>query len=106
RLSRPSRYLFPLSSPIVLYLFFFFSSRRRHTRSKRDWSSDVCSSDLSAFLMSRRWEWQAQLPQRSGPVVVRLRQQAGGFEPRLCGGLLTHRVSFRRWHGAATSGRV
>src|SRR5699024_11971947 len=27
-------------------LIFFFSSRRRHTRSKRDWSSDVCSSDL------------------------------------------------------------
>src|SRR5207249_9054058 len=27
-------------------LLFFFSSRRRHTRSKRDWSSDVCSSDL------------------------------------------------------------
>src|SRR5438067_5094125 len=27
-------------------MFFFFSSRRRHTRSKRDWSSDVCSSDL------------------------------------------------------------
>src|SRR5699024_12110048 len=26
--------------------YFFFSSRRRHTRSKRDWSSDVCSSDL------------------------------------------------------------
>src|SRR5699024_10659957 len=26
---------------------FFFSSRRRHTRSKRDWSSDVCSSDLT-----------------------------------------------------------
>src|SRR5437868_8495523 len=29
-----------------LCFFFFFSSRRRHTRSKRDWSSDVCSSDL------------------------------------------------------------
>src|SRR5207249_9408005 len=29
-----------------LLLVFFFSSRRRHTRSKRDWSSDVCSSDL------------------------------------------------------------
>src|SRR5207249_2078842 len=28
------------------FFFFFFSSRRRHTRSKRDWSSDVCSSDL------------------------------------------------------------
>src|SRR2546429_3083811 len=27
---------------------FFFSSRRRHTRCSRDWSSDVCSSDLNA----------------------------------------------------------
>src|SRR5690625_6040852 len=33
----------------LYYLFacFFFSSRRRHTRWPRDWSSDVCSSDLS-----------------------------------------------------------
>src|SRR5690606_39507059 len=30
----------------LLVLFFFFSSRRRHTRFSRDWSSDVCSSDL------------------------------------------------------------
>src|SRR5699024_12612105 len=30
----------------VVVCCFFFSSRRRHTRSKRDWSSDVCSSDL------------------------------------------------------------
>src|SRR2546427_4085150 len=29
-----------------LWLFFFFSSRRRHTRFDCDWSSDVCSSDL------------------------------------------------------------
>src|SRR5260221_4130090 len=29
------------------HLFFFFSSRRRHTRSLCDWSSDVCSSDLA-----------------------------------------------------------
>src|SRR5687768_17662749 len=28
------------------YVVFFFSSRRRHTRCSRDWSSDVCSSDL------------------------------------------------------------
>src|SRR5699024_11884457 len=28
-------------------LLLFFASRRRHTRSKRDWSSDVCSSDLN-----------------------------------------------------------
>src|SRR5256884_1427684 len=32
----------------TLYIFFFFSSRRRHTRCSRDWSSDVCSSDLCA----------------------------------------------------------
>src|SRR5438874_13688203 len=31
-------------------MFFFFSSRRRHTRSLRDWSSDVCSSDLWGLL--------------------------------------------------------
>src|SRR5699024_11361031 len=37
-----------LDAPRGLPLFFFFSSRRRHTRSKRDWSSDVCSSDLTA----------------------------------------------------------
>src|SRR2546422_5158044 len=30
----------------MLCCFFFFSSRRRHTRCSRDWSSDVCSSDL------------------------------------------------------------
>src|SRR5690606_38257767 len=31
----------------LLFELFFFSSRRRHTRFSRDWSSDVCSSDLS-----------------------------------------------------------
>src|SRR5690349_3640259 len=36
-----------------LFFFFFFSSRRRHTRSLRDWSSDVCSSDL--FSETREW---------------------------------------------------
>src|SRR5699024_11858763 len=36
-----------MRNTMVFMLFlFFFSSRRRHTRSKRDWSSDVCSSDL------------------------------------------------------------
>src|SRR5437868_550205 len=33
---------------------FFFSSRRRHTRSKRDWSSDVCSSDLEEAIRTKR----------------------------------------------------
>src|SRR5207302_5910857 len=40
---------------ICLYccIFFFFSSRRRHTRFSRDWSSDVCSSDLLQQLIMR-----------------------------------------------------
>src|SRR2546422_3765390 len=37
----------------MLYFFFFFSSRRRHTRCSRDWSSDVCSSDL--FEIAGKW---------------------------------------------------
>src|SRR5690606_15932465 len=39
----------------VLTVMFFFSSRRRHTRFSRDWSSDVCSSDLGSTTM--RWCW-------------------------------------------------
>src|SRR5690625_7666037 len=41
-----------ISSPIPV-VFFFFSSRRRHTRWPRDWSSDVCSSDLGRSLLAR-----------------------------------------------------
>src|SRR2546422_9719108 len=39
--------------------FFFFSSRRRHTRCSRDWSSDVCSSDL-AEQGGARWSSEAR----------------------------------------------
>src|SRR5438105_10593067 len=39
-------------SVLTSYFFFFFSSRRRHTRSTRDWSSDVCSSDLDDLLFN------------------------------------------------------
>src|SRR5437868_10472721 len=43
---------------MIFMLDFFFSSRRRHTRSKRDWSSDVCSSDLSAFPTVFSWDYR------------------------------------------------
>src|SRR5690606_31090377 len=36
----------------VMFCCFFFSSRRRHTRFSRDWSSDVCSSDLLDALVA------------------------------------------------------
>src|SRR6266496_422767 len=42
------------SAIVVDSFFFFFSSRRRHTRSLRDWSSDVCSSDL---FVRRTFAW-------------------------------------------------
>src|SRR5690606_40849608 len=54
----------------VAAVFFFFSSRRRHTRFSRDWSSDVCSSDLRSFI---------QRPQ-AGPaieIVVGVRDDSG-----------------------------
>src|SRR5437868_7234563 len=44
---------------VVSCMFFFFSSRRRHTRSKRDWSSDVCSSDLLTTFAGDETMWAA-----------------------------------------------
>src|SRR5215204_6815375 len=51
-------------------MFFFFSSRRRHTRSLCDWSSDVCSSDLAA----RRRQARGGPP---APDAVRRPHEAG-----------------------------
>src|SRR5262245_62523984 len=66
-----------------LCIFFFFSSRRRHTRCLSDWSSDVCSSDLSlnssrplaptAGIESRKEKRAAAsrlIPAKSAPVMV------------------------------------
>src|SRR5699024_11804364 len=64
---------------------FFFSSRRRHTRSKRDWSSDVCSSDLQ-LLPARPADPQLQ---RGAPARrARLVAGAGSADGR-------HRPTFR-----------
>src|SRR5690606_41046633 len=52
--------------------YFFFSSRRRHTRFSRDWSSDVCSSDLVSDLTGYQ-------PTANKPVVGKnlFRTEAG-----------------------------
>src|SRR2546429_562384 len=61
--------------------FFFFSSRRRHTRCSRDWSSDVCSSDLQVRaitpgsivepgVMARTWERMHRWALRRAACVV------------------------------------
>src|SRR2546421_7534946 len=54
------------------FLFFFFSSRRRHTRSDRDWSSDVCSSDLPAWILplSHRFVREDELADRRVPAGI------------------------------------
>src|SRR5205809_6014139 len=55
----------------VLYFLFFFSSRRRHTRCSRDWSSDVCSSDLGAVVeLHVRDASDEQIRADSGPEDV------------------------------------
>src|SRR5699024_11627517 len=46
---RVKLFVFGSTNMHAFIFFFFFSSRRRHTRSKRDWSSDVCSSDLDPY---------------------------------------------------------
>src|SRR2546429_1408102 len=46
--------------------FFFFSSRRRHTRCSRDWSSDVCSSDLD----TDDYEWTGYIPFEQLPQAL------------------------------------
>src|SRR5256885_12648427 len=48
--------------------FFFFSSRRRHTRLQGDWSSDVCSSDLYLGVTMLRSRQEDDLP--SQPVAA------------------------------------
>src|SRR5256885_3845619 len=54
---------------------FFFSSRRRHTRLQGDWSSDVCSSDLSASLPGGEAEgvalWDHETLDKAGSVSHR-----------------------------------
>src|SRR5438045_9236101 len=61
-----------------MVLFFFFSSRRRHTRCLSDWSSDVCSSDLRRAgrqpgeeKRTEHWRPRSQTPcpEKSGKVL-------------------------------------
>src|SRR5690606_39468885 len=84
----------------VIVCFFFFSSRRRHTRFSRDWSSDVCSSDLAGGRGRGGAPWVADL------IVGRLRR-GRGRPPRHCpvGRLEPPRPSGRRRAGTLAQGR-
>src|SRR5688572_32032544 len=86
---------------LFFFFFFFFSSRRRHTRFDCDWSSDVCSSDLSlgpsragsqgralllpvvdcvTFDTAGSWpfEWKAKWAGRLASIVVDARSRVRG----------------------------
>src|SRR5690606_26367918 len=68
---------------------FFFSSRRRHTRFSRDWSSDVCSSDLSAH------SWGPHLGANEKSALPRFAPSREGFSPGAglrCEPMPTHRA--------------
>src|SRR5215813_7517689 len=80
-------------------LFFFFSSRRRHTRCGRDWSSDVCSSDLDRLgiptkevleAAATKWNFLPFTPGLVGghcigvdPYYLTARAEAAGYYPQV-----------------------
>src|SRR5947209_8297927 len=71
---------------LLCCFFFFFSSRRRHTRYWRDWSSDVCSSDLEAVaFIARRGDAPIHFAQgRAGDLAnILVRELGAAIHPRV-----------------------
>src|SRR5438445_10373779 len=75
----------------IALFFFFFSSRRRHTRYWRDWSSDVCSSDLSPVRAKQHFGprpvsplqgWVEVRPHETQGVALRSEERRVGKECR------------------------
>src|SRR5436305_14021514 len=91
-----------------LLFFFFFSSRRRHTRCGRDWSSDVCSSDLARRNRSiircapsstkrraiSRPPWPTWTKSSTSIPIIRMHCSEKNFSKRNC----THHRHHRRRH--------
>src|SRR5690606_40368254 len=79
--------------------FFFFSSRRRHTRFSRDWSSDVCSSDLALVATGRADVMlDPVLSPWDAAALVPIIEEAGGVFTDLDG-----RRTHLGGHGVATN---
>src|SRR5207245_4402671 len=96
---------------------FFFSSRRRHTRCYRDWSSDVCSSDLQVSLTSGTvlhntktpltlWLWAAYLmtTDKRGVSALLLQRQLG-FRRYETAWMILHKRSEERRVGKESRSR-
>src|SRR5947209_8455435 len=90
-----------LASSIFL---FFFSSRRRHTRYWRDWSSDVCSSDLERGLqaaLDERHDVEHRLARLARHVVLR----EGAVLTAAPDAHLQHRIHARDYTGSRAARR-
>src|SRR2546422_4220326 len=74
--------------------FFFFSSRRRHTRCSRDWSSDVCSSDLRVNQETLRTTQQGQITERFTKAIEHV-GDTGRLTVRLGGIYALERIATR-----------
>src|SRR5256885_5607944 len=69
--------MYSMSSHVVsMAIFFFFSSRRRHTRLQGDWSSDVCSSDLRARLEAKEAKEAKRLQEKKRAAEDQPKQPA------------------------------
>src|SRR2546429_5717466 len=68
----------------------FFSSRRRHTRCSRDWSSDVCSSDLSFLHIERRAAGNQQQVEGRAQGLLRFRGIFSAFPFRVVANRVHH----------------
>src|SRR5699024_11255245 len=84
------------------FQFFFFPSRRRHTRSKRDWSSDVCSSDLLIVSKGDAKEVLGfQQPEGDLPAINLMQlldnsnDRSGFFQPLVLGEVQEHFINNR-----------
>src|SRR5690554_8217400 len=71
------------------YMSFFFSSRRRHTTCGRDWSSDVCSSDLCVGSKTR------QLLEKNGFKVLETKEYAENLVPIIQQKFSKKHIAFR-----------
>src|SRR5690606_40455258 len=76
-----------LQATVAVALAFFLSGGRRHTRFSRDWSSDVCSADLTATCGAARWASS----RRPAPRTRSTRRGTPGPRPRSARGSMPRR---------------
>src|SRR5256884_8094503 len=101
--------LYSKESARVYGVVFFFSSRRRHTRCSRDWSSDVCSSDLPGRFVSGALELERPRGsdrRRRRPIGIRVEEvPSSDHESRPVSGHEAEALLREPWRSTATEGQ-